>query len=180
MSNQPEFSRTIRVDTLGPSPRELSIGADEKERAALAERFGLVGVERLSAEALVKRNGDEIRAEGRLSAAVIQSCVATGEPVPAEIEEEFEIVFRPHPADVSAEEEIELSEGELDVTFYDGASVDLGEAVAETLSLALDPYPRAPDAEAELRDAGVKTEEEQRMESSPFAGLAALKDKLGK
>ena len=178
MSTPPEFSRTVRVDTLGGQPRELSIGATEEERAALAQRFGLIGIDRLSAEASVKRSGEEVRADGSLSAAVVQSCVATGEPVPAEVNEEFSIVFRPHPEGMSEEEEIELSEGELDVVFYDGSAVDLGEAVAETLSLSLDPYPRAPVAEEALREAGVKTEEEHKAETSPFAALAALKDKL--
>jgi uncharacterized metal-binding protein YceD (DUF177 family) len=180
MTGQPEFSRTVRVDTLAGSARELSIGANEEERAALAERFGLVAIERLSAAASLKRSGEEVRAEGTLSAAVVQSCVATGVPVPAEVDEEFSIVFRPHPVGVSPEEEIELGEGELDVIFYDGAAVDVGEAVAETLSLSLEPYPRSAEAEEALREAGVKSEEEQRAESSPFAALAALKDKLGK
>jgi uncharacterized metal-binding protein YceD (DUF177 family) len=180
MTSQPEFSRTVRIDTLSASPRQLSIGADQKERQALAERFGLVGIERLSAEASLKRNGEEVRAEGTLAASVVQSCVASGVPVPAEVEEAFSIAFRPHPEGAGEEEEIELSEGELDVIFYDGASVDMGEAVAETLSLSLDPYPRSAEVEEALREAGVKSEEEQRAESSPFAVLAALKDKLGK
>ena len=72
------------------------------------------------------------------------------------------------------------TEGELDVVFYAGGSVDVGEAVAETLSLALDPYPRAPEADAALSEAGVKSEAQAKAESSPFAGLAGLKDKLGK
>jgi len=42
------------------------------------------------------------------------------------------------------------------VVFYDGASIDVGEAVAETLLLNLDPYPRAPGAEQALRAAGVR------------------------
>lgn len=180
MTTRPEFSRTVRVDTLSAAPRQLSIGADESERAALARRFGLVGIERMTAEASLTRSGEEVRAHGILSAAVVQSCVASHVPVPAEVEEEFSVVFRPHPAGVSDEEEIELSEGELDVIFYDGAAVDIGEAVAETLSLSLDPYPRSKEAEAALREAGVKSEEEQRAETSPFAGLAALKDKIGK
>lgn len=180
MTDQPEFSRTVRVDTLAGSPRLLSIGANEEERAALAKRFGLVGIERLSAEAWLKRSGEEVRADGTLSASVVQSCVATGVPVPAELDEEFSIVFRTHPPGVGAEEEIELGESELDVIFYDGAAVDIGEAVAETLSLSLDPYPRSAEAEEALREAGVKSEEEQKAESSPFAALAALKDKLAK
>lgn len=180
MTGQPEFSRTIRIDTLSAVPRQLSLGADEAERAALARRFGLIGIERMTAQASVTRSGEEVRAQGIFSASVVQSCVATDLPVPAELEEEFSIVFRPHPEGPSEEEEIELSEAELDVVFYDGAAVDIGEAVAESLSLSLNPYPRSAEAEEALREAGVKSEEEQRAETSPFAALAALKDKLGK
>ncbi len=172
MTGQPEFSRTVRVDTVAGQPRSLSIGANEDERAALSKRFGLIGIERLSAEAELRRSGDEVRATGTLSAAVVQSCVATGEPVPAEVQEDFSIVFRPHP-EVAAEEEIELSEGELDVVFYDGASVDLGEAVAETLSLSLEPYPRSIEADAALREAGVLSEADAAA-AGPLAGLKDL------
>ena len=170
----PEFSRPFRIDTLGTQPRSVAIDANEEERAALAKRFGLLSIERLEAKARLGRTGEAIRAEGRLRAAVTQACIATDEPVPAAVEEEFRIEFRPHP-EVGAEEEIELSEGELDVVFYDRAAVDLGEAVAETLALALNPYPRSPAAEAALREAGVKSEEEAKAESSPFAVLKGLK-----
>lgn len=171
----PEFSRTVRIDTLGPAPRPLSIGADEAERAALATRFDLIAIGQLSAEAELSRHGEAVRASGRLTAQVTQSCVATGEPVAATVAEAFRIEFRPHPAGGGSDEEIELSEGELDVVFYDGAAVDLGEAVAESLSLALDPYPRSPQAEAALREAGVQREEDVR----PAGPLAGLKDLLG-
>jgi uncharacterized metal-binding protein YceD (DUF177 family) len=174
--NAPEFSRTVRVDTLGAEPRRLSIEADEGERAALAKRFGIVEIARLTAEAELTRKGAEIVAAGRMQAAVTQSCVASGEPVAAEIDEPFELLFRPAPAPAAPDEEVELSEGELDVVFHDGADIDLGEAVAETLSLALDPYPRAPNAEEALKAAGVKSEEE----AGPFGVLAGLRDQLKK
>jgi uncharacterized metal-binding protein YceD (DUF177 family) len=171
----PEFSRPIRIDTLGGEARSLAVEAGEAERVDLARRFGLVAIDRLAAEAALTRSGDAVIAAGRLTAEVTQSCVATGEPVPERVEQSFRIEFRPPPEGGSAEEEIELSESELDIVFYEGGSLDLGEAVAETLSLNLDPYPRCPEAEAALREAGVKSEEEARAESSPFAALAALK-----
>ena len=173
MTHTPEFSRPVRIDTLGTSPRQLTIGADEKERAALAKRFDLAAIGSLAAEAeLVLRNGDII-ATGTLAASVTQSCVATGVPVDARVDEAFRIIFRP-PPEGNVDEEVELSEAECDVVFYSGGAIDLGEAVAETLSLSLDPYPRAPDADAALREAGVMSEGE----AGPFGALAALKDKL--
>jgi uncharacterized metal-binding protein YceD (DUF177 family) len=175
MSAVPEFSRPVPVDSLGGTPRALAVAADEGERAALARRFGLVAVGRLSAEARLSRGGETVIAEGRLSATVTQSCIAGGAPVEQAVEEEFRIEFRPHP-EAAPEDEVELSEAEMDVVFYGGAAIDLGEAMAETLALSLDPYPRSAEAEAALREAGVKGEEE----AGPFAALAALKDGLGK
>ncbi len=83
-------------------------------------------------------------------------------------------VIGPEPA--RTDEEVELSETELDVTFYEGAEIDLGEAVAETLALSLDPFPRSAGADEALKAAGVKSEEE----AGPFAALAGLRDKLKK
>lgn len=172
----PEFSRPVRSDTLSATPRTIRIAAEPEERAALARRFGLVGLERLEAEVHLHRGTPDIVMEGRLDADLTQSCVVTDVDVPASVAETFTIRFRPEPAEQSPEEEIELAEEELDVMFYDGAMIDVGEAVAQTLALNLDPYPRAPDAADALRDAGVVDE----AAAGPFGALAGLKDKLGK
>jgi uncharacterized metal-binding protein YceD (DUF177 family) len=170
----PEFSRPVRLDTLGADPRPVTIEAEAAERAALAKRFGLVAIERLSADACLARRGTEITASGRLAAAVVQSCVASGEPVDAVVDEPFELVFRPPPSEIRPDEEVELNEAELDIVFYEGGSIDIGEAVAETMALSLDPFPRAPGADEALKAAGVKSEEE----AGPFGALAGLRDKL--
>jgi uncharacterized metal-binding protein YceD (DUF177 family) len=169
----PEFSRTVRIDTIGPSPRTIAIEADEEERAALARRFGFVAIDRLEADAAVAAKNDAVTATGTIRASVTQSCVASGEPVAEHVDSPFAVEFRPHPR-TAAEEEIELAGTELDVVFFDGGLVDLGEAVAETLSLSVTAFPRAPGAEERLREAGVKSE----AEAGPFGALAGLKDKL--
>ena len=171
----PEFSRPIRIDTIGGQKRALTIAAAADERAALAQRFGLVALDRLEAELTLTRNGDEVTMQGKLQAQVVQACVASGVPVPGAVDVPFDILFRPHAAG-PGDEEVELGEGDLDVVFY-GRDVDVGEAVAETLSLNLDPWPRAPEADAILREAGVKQEGEE--EKGPLAAaLSGLKDRL--
>jgi len=172
----PEFSRVVSIGTIGEQPRPMAIAAEEGERAALAKRFGLVGLARLEAALMLSRRGEEVAVRGRLAAAVTQACVASGEPVAAEVDAPFDILFRPQPDAAAAEEEVELSESEMDVVFHAGAEIDVGEAVAETLALALDPYPRAPDADEALKAAGVKSE----AEAGPFGALAGLRDRLGK
>lgn len=170
-----EFSRPVRLDTIGEQPRAMRIEADEKERAALRRRFGLGALDRLEAELSVVRAGDDVIASGRMAANAVQSCIATGAPVPARIDEAFTLHFRLESEDGGVDE-IELAEGELDVIFFQGAAIDVGEAVAQTLALALDPYPRAAGATDALGEAGVKSEGE----AGPFGGLAALRDKLGR
>lgn len=175
---EPEFSRPVRLDTPGELPTAMAVAAGPDERAALAARFGLLAIDRLEAELSLSRSGDGIDISGTLRASVVQACVASAAPVPAALIVPFAIAFRPHPEDGRADEELELSESEMDIVFYDGAGIDVGEAVAETLALNLDPWPRSPEAEATLRAAGVKREDEIETEKSPFAALAGLKDKL--
>jgi uncharacterized metal-binding protein YceD (DUF177 family) len=169
----PEFSRPVRVDALGAAPRQLRVEAEEGERVALARRFGLLALDRLAADLMLSRRGNEVGMDGTLVARVTQACVATGAPLPAAVEAKFDLLFRPQP-EPPADEEIELGESELDVVFYDSGSIDVGEAVAETLALNLDPYPRAPGAERALKAAGVKSEEE----AGSFGALAGLREKL--
>ena len=170
----PEFSRARRLDQIGAGETTLEISADAGERAALAERFGLLAIDSLEARFAIRRDAMDIRATGHLSARVIQACVASHEPVPATVEEDFDLRFLPEGEPEG--DEVELSEAECDTAFYTGGAIDLGEAAAETLALALDPFPRSPDAEKALKAAGVVGEDEV----GPFSGLAALRDKLGK
>ncbi len=170
----PEFSRPFRLDELGGAPRAVSITATEAERAALADRFALIALDRLEATAELVRDGDVVIAKGDLHGSVVQACVASGEPVPATIAEAFTLRFVPQRAVDDPDEEMELGQEDLDEIFYENNAVDLGEAAAQTLALALDPFPRAPDADEKLREAGVVGEED----AGPFAALKALRDKL--
>lgn len=169
-----DFAHRLTLDRIRDGER-IDLVADDQERQAIAERLGLQSLERLEAHAALSRDGDSIRACGRIGASLEQRCVVTGEPVAAHIDEPFEIAFLPEPRSGAADEEIELTSGECDVVFHDGAAIDLGSALADTLALSLDPYPRSAGAEAALREAGVLTE----AEAGPFAELAKLKKGLG-
>jgi uncharacterized metal-binding protein YceD (DUF177 family) len=171
----PEFSRTVPLSEIGGEVRPRHFVADTDERAALAKRFGLLGLDRLEADVVLTRDGAAYLAEGWLRGEAVQACVASGVPVPAAIEENFRIRFISE-AGLGAEAEVELDAHDCDTLFHDGRMIDLGEAVAQSFALALDPFPRSADADAVLKAAGVKDESE----AGPFGALAALKDKLGK
>ena len=97
--------------------------------------------------------------------------MVTNDPVAVHVDEPFAILFMPESENGSTDEEIELGEQDCDVVFYDGAAIDLGTAIADTLALCIDPYPRSASADSALKEVGVLTEEQ----ASPFAALAALK-----
>jgi uncharacterized metal-binding protein YceD (DUF177 family) len=164
------FAHHLRLDEIRDGER-LDLTADEAERNVIANRLRLATLDRLDAHVTLSRTGEIVRASGRLQASLDQSCVVTNEPVPAHVDEPFDLVFMPEPVSSSPDDEIELGESDCDVVFYDGAAIDLGTAIADTLALCLDPYPRSAGADAALKEAGVLTE----AEASPFAALAQLK-----
>jgi uncharacterized metal-binding protein YceD (DUF177 family) len=177
-----EFPRPQRLDQIGAGESNVTITADAEERAALAARFDLIAIDRLDAAYALRREAAGIRATGHLSAEVVQACVVTGDPVAASVEEDFDLRFVPEPGE--GQEDVELSEDECDIVFYTGAAIELGEAAAETLALALDPFPRSPAAAEALRRAGVLSEDDAEVaveeKANPFAALSGLRDKLTK
>jgi uncharacterized metal-binding protein YceD (DUF177 family) len=164
-----DFAHRLNLDQIRDGDR-VDLSADEEERTVIAERLRLASLSRFEAHVVLSKDGETVGAEGRIKAQLEQSCVATGEPVPASIDEAFELQFIPAP-NGSPDEEVELSADDCDTVFHDGAAIDLGSALTDTLALALDPYPRSADANDALREAGVLTEEQ----AGPFAALAKLK-----
>jgi uncharacterized metal-binding protein YceD (DUF177 family) len=164
MSAAPEFSRRLALGGVGPEGRALSLVAKPEERAALATRFGIESIGHLSAELTVRPEpGGTLLVTGQMRAEVVQACIVTLDPVPQSVEERVELRLLPdgsEPGDEDPDAPDEL--------VAEGGEVDLGEAVAEQLSLALDPYPRAPGAELPEGTGNGEA-------SGPFAALAKLK-----
>ncbi len=169
----PEFSRTIKVDQIGRLSGDTRIVADAGEREALMRRFGLLALDRLEADYQLGEENGAIVARGRVRATLAQPCVATGVAVDERIDTDFMLRFVVESSDAVDSDELELDAEDCDIIGYDGQMIDMGEAVAETMALAMTPFPRAPDADAQLRAAGVLSEDQ----ASPFAVLLGLKDK---
>ena len=178
-----EIERMIDLDRLGPGGSALEVAASESERAALAKRFGFLGLPAFSARVSIdRRPGGQIIVEGRLRGKIVQACILSLEPVAQELDDGFRIIFK---QDLTEERDPESGEAVLSAQAdapepLSGNMLDVGEIVAEQLSLAADPYPRRPGAKLEdvlpkPRPGGRKGQPEQRRH--PFAGLAALRDK---
>ncbi|MBN9359977.1 MULTISPECIES: DUF177 domain-containing protein [unclassified Devosia] len=165
---------SIRLDSMPAAGRDLVLVVDAADRLAIADRLGITAVEKLEVKLHAVRFRGGMRVTGRLVATTVQPSVVSLEPVTQEIVEPIERVFLPGgekayagPAD--AEIFVDL-DGEDVPDHFEGNEADLSALIIETLSLALDPYPRQPgETVGALRDDG-DTESDL-----PFAGLKILK-----
>src|ERR1700759_2380753 len=136
-----EIERVVDLDRMGPGGAALDIVASDSERAALAKRFGLVGLPAFSARVTVDRQiGGQVVVEGRLRGKIVQGCVLTLDPVTQELDDSFRLVFRKALADEGDPEsgEAVLSAHADSPEPLSGNLLDVGEIVAEQLSLAAD------------------------------------------
>jgi uncharacterized metal-binding protein YceD (DUF177 family) len=158
----PEFSRPLPLGTVSQAGRRLSLTATPGECAALADRFGILSIESLAAELRLGLEAEgTVLAEGRIAASLTQACIVTLEPVAQAVD--VPVAFRLLPP---GREPQDGPEDIDEIECPDGVA-DLGEAVAEQLALAIDPYPRAPGAEL--------PEEATDRSADAFAALAALR-----
>jgi uncharacterized metal-binding protein YceD (DUF177 family) len=182
-----EIERIIDLDRMSSESAALDITASDGERAALAKRFGFLNLPAFSARVTVDRRlGGQVIVQGRLRGTIVQACILTLDPVTQELDDTFRIVFK---QDLAEERDPESGEALLNAHAdapepLSGNMLDVGEIVAEQLSLAADPYPRRPGAKLEDvlsqprrggKGGGDAGKSEQRRH--PFAGLAALRDK---
>jgi hypothetical protein len=179
-----EFSRVVTVEPWPEGGIAFKVEADPAELAALARRFDLLELTILRGTGRLDRSPDgrEIWLRGRLEADGVQECVVSLEPVPAIVREPLERRYRPvdaFPEQGAQDEHAWIDPDEEEIEPLVGGRIDLGEAVAEQLGLCLDPYPRAPGAEAlvvEHLGPDVRLGPAEPVES-PFAALRQLQEK---
>jgi uncharacterized metal-binding protein YceD (DUF177 family) len=164
-----EFVREFEVRQC--EGKAAHIEANEAERAALSKRFSIVRIDRLTADVVLHRKDRVVEATGSVSADIVQACAVSAEDLPVSVEEPIAIRFVPEVRIYAPDEEIELSAEDRDEIEYIGTHFDLGEAVAQTLALAIDPFAIGPEAEAARK----RPEMNGEAEPGPFAALKNLK-----
>lgn len=178
-----ELERVLDLERMGAGGAALDVVASEGERAALARRFGFLALPAFSARVTVdRRPGGQIVVEGRLKGRIVQSCILTLDPVAQDLDDTFRIVFKQ-----GLEEERDVESGEAILNAQadapepiSGNMLDVGEIIAEQLSLAAEPYPRKSGAKLEdvlPKPRGGRPGGRPEQRRHPFAGLAALRDK---
>jgi len=172
------FHRYIDIESIPPKGKTLKIDAKEAEMAELAERFSLVSVKEFFAKITVRPlpKGEIFALEGKYEAKIVQNCVISLQPFESSVKGS---VSRRFGSALPIEEDVEVLI-EMDVEDppepLDEGRIDVAEAVAEEFGVNLDPFPRSQDADFEGFQVG--DDEEEVENASPFAALAALKEKM--
>jgi uncharacterized metal-binding protein YceD (DUF177 family) len=165
-SLEPEFSRHVALAQLSTRPFRQRIEASAEEREKLSRRLDLISLDRLVAEVELRRQSSEvIFLEAEFAAEFEQCCAVTLEPVRGAVSDRFSLVYGPAP---EGEQEIALTSDEPAFEPLHGNSIDVGEAVAQELSLALPIFPR--DPEARIDEAAIAEPLQ-----GPFATLARMR-----
>ena len=159
----PELHRPVAAERVGSAGLEMEVEANPGDLAALAARMGVPGIGALRCRFRLRRiAAGIIEADGHLAASLTQVCVVSLDEFPAELAESFQVQFVP-----AGTEDDDPEPDAVDQVPYEAGMIDLGEAAAEQLALALDPYPHKPGA---AFDEGA-----DEAASHPFGALAALK-----
>lgn len=182
MSN-PEFSRPIEAESLLHGLSTQTLKATTAECDALKERLGIDALHHLSATLNFKRNSSgqrmKVRVDGHFKAEISQTCVVTLEPFTSKIEGTIETLYDASAAqqDDNQDLDVDLQDSDPPEPLIDGI-IDLGELVAQSLSLEIDSHPRKPGAEADLtlvEQLNRGHMEDDVKSTHPFAALQNLK-----
>ncbi|SDD61087.1 YceD family protein [Kordiimonas lacus] len=180
MTDQLSLDFTVKITELERTPKEFKLVATEAQCKDLAERFDLVAVAELSGTLSVWDAGADsgIHIKGSIAAKLTQRCIASLKPVEESFETDFELMLvNPEMADRMDDEGVYLDPEAPDYDALEGDVVPLGEVLAQTLSISMNPYPRAEGVELETKKmTGVSINEPELERPNPFAVLAKSRD----
>lgn len=163
-----------RASDIPDKGRVWERAATEAECKAVATALAIPACKSLMARCHIEPIGDgRYSISGRIEAVVTQTCVVEIEDFDQSVEQDVEIEFWPESQiagtkDDGAEIVVDALEGEDPEPIRNGR-LEIGAVVYQLLAASLDPFPRKPDAELEVHEAGG---DEDR---SPFAALATLR-----
>ena len=149
--------------------------ASDATRAAMADLADLREVRSASASFdLMLKSGGRVHVTGEVRARIGQTCVVTLDPIENEINEAIDLMFAPleqiRSLSALVDEAAQSEDEEVPdppEPIVDGV-IDLGRLATDALFLAIDPYPRRPDATFDLPP------EIMDPADHPFAALKAL------
>ena len=181
MTKTHTLSLTLKASELEQDPLAFTIKALDSEREELVERFGLVSLDSLEAEGSVRNKGlgEGVLVKGHLKAKLAQHCIVSLGEVVEELDTSFELLLvDPEMADRMDEDESYLDPDAPEYDALEGDDIAVGEIVAQTLSISMNPYPKISGADVNMpQNANISMNEPELEKPNPFAALSKLKDK---
>ncbi len=168
------WSVPVTVAQIPDTGLHRDIEAGRAAREAMAEVAGLREI--LSACAsldVTPKSGGRFHVAGHVRARIGQTCVVTLDPIENDIDEPIDLIFAPPEqipqladlVDEAAESDVEIPDSPEPIV---NGVIDFGRLATDALFLAIDPYPRRPDAVFEPPVVAADPEDH------PFAALKAL------
>lgn len=181
MSQKNTLSIVLQNDEIQPEGRSYKIEATAAEMAELVKRFDIIGMSKLLAEVSVSADPQTkgFRLAGTIEADLVQRCIVTLGEVAEQVRDSFELLLvSPEQAEAFDEEELYADPDAPDYDAFEGNELPLGEIVAQTVSVLMEPYPRVEGAEVtDMNREGISVNEELEKRPNPFAVLSQMRDK---
>ena len=175
MNTTDPWSVPVAVAQIPDTGLHREFEADQAAREAIAAVGSLREV--LSARAsldLMPKSGGRVQVTGHVQARIGQTCVVTLDPIENEIDEPIDLIFAPPEqipdlsdlVDEAAESQAKVADPPEPILH---GVINLGRLATDALFLAVDPYPRRPDAVFQ------PPTEATDPRDHPFAALKALR-----
>jgi hypothetical protein len=169
------WSVRIAVEQIPDAGLHRDLEADAAMRSAMAQLAGLreIVFARASLD-VTPQGGGRFHVAGRVEARIGQTCVVTLDPIENDIDEPIDLIFSPPDqipeladlVDEAADSDTQVPNPPEPI---EHGMIDVGRVATDAMFLAIDPYPRKPDALFEPVVVAADPEDH------PFAALKALK-----
>ncbi len=179
-----EFSRPIDVTTVGKNGRQFNFQATEAEKTALAFRFDILEIIRLNANAdITPAKKGQYKLMVSYNVKLNQACSISLETVTDDVSGNFTVILQHPPREPNKQSqkedlEVDFDYEESDFEYINSNLVDVGELIAQYISLEINPYPRKSGATGEELGQKIIQEEDADLsqeKKSPFAVLKKFK-----
>lgn len=181
----PEWPHRIDADDISLTPVRTTISASPQERKDLARRMMVQSIESLEAKLVLKRDAKRgvVHVTGHFKTSLTQLCVVTLEPLLQKIDGAVEGWFADPDKVVSIarlrheklgrkrDTELPMLEEENAPEPFLNGQIDLGELVAQHVSLTIDPYPRKEGIVFGQEHSDVENTPVPEIRRNPFAAL---------
>ena len=176
-----DFKQNIKVAELKSGSRTFELVMSDSDLAELAERFGLNAIRSLTAIVEIQDKGPRqgVLLKGKIKADLDQHCVVSNDPVPSNIDTDLYLrLVGPEELERLDEAEAFLDPEADEYDALEGDEINLGEVVAQTVSMSLDQFPRKESADIKIKpNQDVTFNEELLEKKNPFSALEKLRDK---